>query len=138
MPQLKSGRHVVLNATPLVDRFRYGSEHSISAAIMVFSLNVTGPEDLLDFIPVGYFREEEGEPPNAPTYGSGFNVQQVLEGAAGWSGEEIEEFGTWLKTNPQLRTWLVEHYEMIEKAIQDSVLLDPAFWSDDEPEVPDQ
>jgi hypothetical protein len=137
MPQLKSGRHVALSASPLLDRLSFGSDTSVSAIIVAYRLNVNSPRDLLNFVTVGYFREGEGTPPNAPSYSSGFSVSEVLAGKAGWSQDEIDEFNDWLNSNEKLNVWLEEQFESINIAIRDSLVWETPLWSDDQSELPD-
>lgn len=136
MPQLKSGRHVTLSASPLLDQLKYGSDTSVSAAIMAFRLAVSSPEQLRDYLTVGYFREGQGTPPEAPSYSSGFVVKDVLEGKAGWSEEEIHEFESWLNSNPEINRWLAEQFNEINAAIRDNIVWETPLWTDDQSEMP--
>ncbi len=138
MPQLKSGRHVALSASPLLDKIKCGSDVSVSAAIMAFRLSVSSPQQLRDFLTVGYFQESEGNPPNAPSYSSGFLVKDVLEGKAGWSEEEIREFENWLNTSPEVNQWVSEQFKEINTVIRNHVVWGTPFWTDDESEKADQ
>lgn len=138
MPRLKSGRHVSLSASPLLDKIRYGSDASVSAAIMAFRLSVSSPQQLRDFLTVGYFREGEGNPPNAPSYSSGFSVKDVLEGKAGWTEEEIHEFENWLSASPEVNQWLSEQFKEIDAVIRNHVVWGTSFWADNESKKADQ
>lgn len=138
MPQLKSGRHVALSASPLLDKIKFGSDTGVSHAIMVYRLEVTSPQKLRDFLTIGYFREGEGGPPNAPSYDSGFLVKDVLAGKAGWSADEIGEFEQWFNTSPQIQSWLDEEFLTINQAIEHSLVWDTPLWTDDDAETPSQ
>lgn len=138
MPQLKSGRHVALSASPLLDKIRYGSDTSVSAVIMAFRLSVSSPQQMRDFLTVGYFRVGEGNPPNAASYDSGFLVKDILEGEADWTEEEIREFENWLNTNPEINHWLSEQFKEIDTAIRNHVVWSAPLWTDYESEKADQ
>jgi hypothetical protein len=138
MPQLKSGRAVGVSASPILDQIRYGTDESVSAVIVAYRLTVRSPSDLRDFLTVCYCREAEGVPPNARLYSSGFLVKQVREGKAGWSRDEIDEFGHWLDTDPRVAEWLIGQFDEIDAAIRESVIWDTAFWTDDDSRRPDQ
>lgn len=138
MPQLKSGRHVTLSASPLLNQIKFGSDVSVSATIMAYRLTVTSPQQLRDYLTVGYFREGEGSPPDAPSYHSGFLVRDVLSGKAGWSQEEVSEFEEWLDTNSKINGWLIEQFNELNAAIRDNLVWQTPFWTDDETEKPNQ
>lgn len=78
MPKLKSGRHFGLEPRSLEDGATTGTSEQMYAFILAYRLKVKTPEDICDFLPVIYFKEGEGEPPNAPAYRSGFLVRDVL------------------------------------------------------------
>jgi len=138
MPQLKSGRHVGFTAGPLINKIKVGTDVEVSAVIMAYRLAVSSARQLVDYLTVVYFREGEGEPPNAPKYNSGFQIKDVREGKAGWSQDEIDEFDHWLKTEPRFQTWLLNEFEMINKAIRESKVWDTPLWTDDDSKKPDQ
>lgn len=137
MPQLKSGRHVALSASPLIDQLKFGTDVEISAVVIAYRLTISSAHQLRDFLTVGYFREGE-EPPEARSYNSGFLVKDVLAGKADWSQEEIQEFEAWLNANTKLNDWLTEQFNSINVAIRDNLVWDSPFWIDDESERPNQ
>ncbi|MDG4596310.1 MAG: hypothetical protein P9F75_11595 [Candidatus Contendobacter sp.] len=117
MPQLKSGRHVALSASPYLDALISGPDESKYFAIVALCLNVPTPDALRDHLVVGYFVEGEGTPPDAQSYNSGYCVADVLEGRSDWSPEEVEEFRAFL-TEPRLGPWLQAQFDEINQAIQ--------------------
>jgi hypothetical protein len=138
MPQLKSGRHVGISASPLLDLLKTGTPESVTFAIMAYRTQVSSPQKLRDYLTVGYFREGEGGPPKAQSYNSGFLVKDVLEGKAGWSDEEVAEFINWLDTNPGINDFLAREFEALNVAIRDSLVWDTPLWTDDDSKKPDQ
>jgi len=134
MPQLSTGRQVGVMAHALIDHVTQGTDVSVYAFIVAYRLSVQEAAHLRNLLPVIYFRENEGTPPNAPAYRSGFLVQDVLAGRAGWSESETEEFKAWLEANESLNTWLAENFDEINQAIQSSLIWQSEFVTD-EPEV---
>ena len=120
MPQLKSGRHVALSASPYLDALTSGSDESKYFAIVALRLNIATPEALRDHLVVGYFVAGEGIPPNAPSYNSGYCVADVLESRSDWSLDEVEEFRTFLTTEPRFGPWLQAQFDELNQAIQDN------------------
>ena len=120
MPQLSSGRRVGLLVDALIDNFTQGTDERVYEFIVAYRLSVTKPEHLRDFLPVVYYKQDQGNPPNAPAYNSGFLVMDVLAGKAGWSDVEIAEFRHWLKVNEYVNAALAENFEAIHQAIQDN------------------
>jgi hypothetical protein len=130
MPKLRSGRHFGLETVNLAEGARTGTNEQMYAFVVAYRLSVSKPQDLCQFLPVIYFKEGEGEPPNAPMYRSEFLVKNVVEGKAGWSPEEIEELQQWLLTNEDLQSWLEVNFEEINEAIKNSPLWDSELMSD--------
>lgn len=130
MPKLKSGRHFGLEPRSLAAGATTGTSPQMYAFIVAYRLEVRTPDDLANFMPVIYFKEGEGEPPNAPMYRSGFLVKDVLAGKAEWSSDEIEELKLWLKTNEPLRDWLKANFTEIDLEIRNSALWNSEFMQD--------
>lgn len=120
MPQLKSGRHVALSASPYLDALKSGPDESRYFAIVALRLHAATPLALRDHLVVGYFKEGEGRPPNAPCYDSGYCVADVLEGRSGWSADEVEEFRAYLTGDPRFGPWLQANLDELNQAIQDN------------------
>lgn len=137
MPQLKSGRCVGISPDPLLHKLKTGSDAEVSAVIVAYRLTVNSPRDLTDYLTVTYFREGEVTPPNAPAYDSGFLVQDVRAGKAGWDAEEIEEFRGWLETNTRIQAWIAQQFDVVNEAIKTSLVWDTPLWDDDESEKSD-
>jgi hypothetical protein len=131
MPKLKSGRHVGLEPRSLLNAVKFGTPEEIYFFVLTYRLSVHGPEDICQILPVIYFEHGQGEPPNAPKYRSGFLVQDVLSGKAGWATEEISEFDLWLKENEPLNAWLSANFQEIDEAIKNSLLWNSEFMTDD-------
>ena len=130
MPKLKSGRHFGLEPRSLTSGATTGSSTQMYAFIVAYRLEVQTPDDLANFLPVIYFKEGEGEPPNAPMYRSGFLVKDVLSGKADWSSDEIEELKLWLKTNEALKEWLNANFTEVDREIRNSPLWNSEFMQD--------
>lgn len=130
MPQLKSGRRFGLEPRSLADGATTGTSEQMYAFVLTYRLEVHTPEDLCGFLPVIYFKEGEGDPPNAPAYRSGFYVTDVLEGKAGWSEDEIDELKAWLAGNEQLKAWLKKNFVEVDLAIRNSPLWNSEFMND--------
>jgi hypothetical protein len=128
MPKLKSGRHVGVGAEDLVRQLS-GTSEQVYAFVLAYRLSVRKPEDLLGIMPVVYYRGEGG-PPDAEPYRSGFLVQDVLSGKAGWTPDEISEFRQWLETNEQLVATLTADFRAVEEAIRKSPLWDSELITD--------
>jgi hypothetical protein len=132
MPQLKSGRHVAISASPLFDRIEHGSDANVTYTIVAIRLSVGTPKQLRDYLTVAYFQEGEGQPPDAPAYDSGYTVGEVLEGKAGWTEDEIRELTQWMDTDPQHARWLTEQLDEINKAIRESKVWESPLWGDED------
>ncbi len=118
---------------PLLDRIKFGIDNEVYALIVAYRLAVKRPDDLRGLLQVAYFREGLGVPPNAPNYASGFSVQEVLDGEAGWSGDDIEDFRSWLQSDAAVNALLRETFDAIEDAIQKSLVWSAELVTD-EPE----
>lgn len=125
MPQLRSGRHFALHS-PWFEALTSGSDEKKLFHMGWFRLHVPTAERLRDHLLVLYFREDEGTPPDAPRYSSGFYVEDVLQGKAGWSDDELAEFRDWLATDPRIAAWTAAECEKIHAAI----VADPLWQSD--------
>lgn len=118
MPRLLTGRHVAILVLRLIDYVAFGTDVNVYAFVAAFRQSVREPSDIRVLLPVLYFEEDQGDPPDAPAYASGFLVQDVLSGKAGWSSEEIREFRMWLDANDLLAAWLIENFDAINAAVQ--------------------
>lgn len=68
--------------------------------------------------------EGEGEPPDAPSYSSGYCVADVLEGCSDFSADEIEEFREYL-TEPRVASWLKKQFLELHLVIQNYSVCQP-------------
>jgi hypothetical protein len=119
MPQLKSGRHVAISASPYLDALASNKDESRYFAMIALRLHANTPQALRDHLVIGYFVEGEGTPPDAPSYNSGYCVADVLEGRGDWSADEVEEFRQFLD-EPRIGTWLQEQFDEIDDAIKNN------------------
>lgn len=119
MPQLKSGRHVAISASPFLDALAAEQDESKYFAIVALRVNASTPEALRDHLVVGYFDEGQGTPPDAPSYNSGYCVADVLRGRTEWSADEIEEFRQFLN-EPRIGAWLQAQFDQIDDAIKNN------------------
>ena len=137
MPQLKSGRHVGVLPNDMAEKFKFGSDNEIYALIVNYRLEVKSPNDLTSFLRVVYFKEGPEPPPNAEKYYSGFLVEDVVNGKAGWTNEEIEEFKHWLKTDSNVVNWAKNTFDEINDAILNSPIWSSELLTDEpEPGLP--
>lgn len=121
MPQLRSGRHFGLHS-PWAEWLTAGSDEQKYYCISWFRLKVPDARRLRDHLQVIYFRTDEGVPPDAPRYPSGFFVDDVLAGKAGWTEDEVAELRDWLETDPRVGPWVESEFEAINRAIRDDPL----------------
>lgn len=120
MPQLQSGRHVAVGEPGLVEAITQGDEDSALATIMHSRASIRDTRDLVDLLPVVYFNESEGTPPDCPRYPSGLLVHEVLEGQSDWSDEEVAEFRSWIENHAGLHRWLADYLERLDDAIRNA------------------
>lgn len=130
MPQLKSGRHVALDASPYLDAVSHGSDNSKYYAIVALRLNASTPQALCNHLPVVYFREDLGAPPDAPYYDSGYTVADILEGRSDWRPDEVDEFSALVKDS-RFGLWLQAEFDELNKAIQDNSIWEEDLLEDD-------
>lgn len=116
---LLSGRHVGLECISF-KRFLQteGSPRHQDEFVTLYRSEVKSPADFARLLPVLYFRQGVGEPPDAPTYRSGLNVGDVLAGEGSWSNAEIAELQYWVDTNAAFRCWLETSFAATERAIE--------------------
>jgi hypothetical protein len=133
MPKLSSGRHVAVGTTSLVDQIKFGSDVSVYAIITAYRLEVQKPEDLRRLLPVLYYNPEEGLPIVSGKHQTGWLVQDILAGDAGWSDDEINEFTSWLEADAALAAYLREAFDEIHNVIVASPIWSSELASD-EPE----
>lgn len=119
MPQLKSGRHIALSASPYLDALSSEKDESRYFAILALRLHANSPQALRDHLVIGYFVEGQGTPPDAPSYNSGYCVADVLEGRSDWSADEVEEFRQFLD-EPRIGDWLQTQFDEIDDAIKNN------------------
>lgn len=120
MPQLKSGRHVALSATPYLDALASANDDSAYFAIVALRLHASTPGALRDHLVIEYFLEGEGTPPNAPTHPSGYCVADVLEGRSDWTTDEVAEFRQFIEQEPRFGAWLQSQFDEIDHTIRKS------------------
>lgn len=133
MPLLSSGRHVAVEPVDFAKFVKFGTDVQVLAFITAYRLEVKEPGDLAKSLQVFYFKDGEGTPPNAPTYPSGYSVDEVLAGKAGWTEQEIREFANWLASDSALNRFLRETFNEVHSAIIASPLWDSELMTD-EPE----
>ena len=63
---------------------------------MAFRIHIPDACALRDKLTVGYYAEDDTDPPQGECVDSGFTVGGVLNAKAGWSDHEIAEFREWL------------------------------------------
>jgi hypothetical protein len=133
MPCLNSGRQFALGRPSLIDRLKFGTDAEIYALMIAYRLEVAQPQDLVSYLPVVYFRTEEGMPPNAPRYLSGHTVRAVLDGKAGWSESELVELQQWLRSDAAIRSWVEGLFAEVNDIIRSSPIWSSGLVTD-EPE----
>lgn len=120
MPQLSSGRHVALSASPYLDAVASEKDESKYFAIVALRLHASTREALRDHLVIGYFVEGQGTPPNAPTYNSGYALGDVLEGRTDWRPDEVDDLREFVERNPRFQPWLQAEFAAIDEAIRTS------------------
>ena len=121
MPQLKSGRHIALSASPYLNALAAEKDESRYFAIVALRAHASTPNALRDHLVIGYFEQGQRTPPDAPSYDSGFCVSDVLEGRSNWSADEVEEFRQLLE-EPRMVNWLQTQFDEISDAIRDNMV----------------
>lgn len=119
MPQLKSGRYVALSVSPYLHALTDGPDEARYFAIAALRLHAWTPEALRGHVIIGYFDTSAGTPPDAPSYDSGYCVDDILQGRSDWSADEIEEFRMFLAT-PRMEAWLKDQFDAIDRAIREN------------------
>jgi hypothetical protein len=130
MPQLKSGRHVALSASPYLDALAKEPDESKYFAMLALRVHANSAQALRDHLVVGCFREGEGTPPDAPCYNTGYCVADVLEGRTDWSPDEVEELRGFL-AEPRFLSWLQVEFDAIDAAIRDNPVWDSELLDND-------
>lgn len=130
MPQLSSGRHFGLAPSPILRLITEGTDESRSYWIMQFRLHIRSPTALRDTLPIVYYRENEGPPPDAPAFPSGLSVTDILSGKSDWTPEEMAEFEAWLLDNPRLEAWTQAAFDEIDEAIKNNSVWQSPLWMD--------
>lgn len=120
MPQLQSGRHVAVSEPGLIEAISQGDETVALGVIMGSRLSIRNTRDLVELLPVVYFEDSAGTPPNCPKYPSGLRVHEVLNGHSDWSDEEVEEFRSWIENNEGLHQWLAGYLERLDDATRNA------------------
>lgn len=120
MPQLSSGRHVALSASPYLDALRAEHDESKYFAVVALRLHAGTPQALRDQLVVGYFVEGQGTPPDAPAYNSGYCLADVLEGRTDWSPDEVDDLRQFVEHDPRFGPWLQARFDEINEAIRDN------------------
>ncbi len=130
MPQLESGRHVAVGEPGLIEAVSQADETAALNAVMLTRTSIQNTRDLVELLPVVYFDERKGTPPDCPKYPSGLLVHDVLEGRSDWSEEEVTEFRSWIENHTGLQQWLADYLEQLDEAIRTS----RSRQGDDEPD----
>ncbi len=120
MPQLQSGRHVAVSEPGLIEAITQGDENIALGVIMGSRLSIRNTRDLAELLPVVYFDDSAGTPPDCPRYPSGLQVHEVLNGQSDWSDEEVEEFRSWIETNEGLHQWLAGYLDRLNDTIRNA------------------
>ena len=107
--QLKSGRSTKLTAQPYFQAIVQGSEDAQFFAISALRMNAARPETLRQHLVVDQ---------NAGT--ASVCVEDVLEGRADWSREDVEELAEVLKANPEFTAWLEATFADLDAGIRNS------------------
>jgi hypothetical protein len=120
MPQLASGRHVALGEPGLIEAVNQDDEKGAVRAALIARTSIQKAWHLAEVLPVIYFDESQGTPPDCPRYPSGWLVYEVLEGRSDWTEEEVAEFRAWMEYDPGLQQWLSNYLRRLDEAIRNS------------------
>ena len=131
MPQLRSGRHVGFSADPYVDAVSHGSDEQKYATMLSLRLQVGSVEKLREQIFIVGFRIDQGTPPDAPRYLTGYTIGDVLAHRADWLDDEVEELREFVAANPRFQVWLHEQYDHLDAAIRQSPVWQSPLITDD-------
>lgn len=120
MPQLASGRHVALDEPGIIEAV--GQEYANGAlkAALIARTSIRKDWDLVEVLPVFYFDESKGTPPDCPQYPSDYLVFEILEGKSDWSEDEVSEFRAWIENDAGLRKWITDYRRRLDEAIRTS------------------
>lgn len=118
MPQLKSGRHVALGEPGLIEAVSQDNETKALGAVLITRISIQEPWNLAEVLPVVYFDESRGAPPDCPRYPSGFLVYEVLEGKSDWDDAEVAELRDWVENDAGLQQWIADYLRRLDEAIQ--------------------
>lgn len=122
MPKLESGRHVALGDPGLIEAVSQEDEVAALNAVLITRTSIQGARHLAEVLPVIYFDESRGRPPECPRYHSGFLVYEVLEGKSDWGEDEVTEFRDWIENDADLRRWLSDYLRRLGEAIRPELL----------------
>ncbi|MDQ1362247.1 MAG: hypothetical protein QG652_107 [Pseudomonadota bacterium] len=115
MPRLSSGRHVGASADNIKQLLTHENDETVYGFIVMYRLNVTRPEQLAAYLVVVEFPERDGKPVLEKGKPTGFIVEEVLAGKAGWPAQDVAEFRTWL--DEKLKFQLQNAWEEINQMI---------------------
>jgi len=96
-----------------------------------FRLEIGNATALRDSLAIVHFRTDEGTPPDAPAYPSGYSVRDIVSGRSDWATEEVAEFAEWLRDNPRLDQWARSAFYEIDAEIRNSSVWQSPLWTDD-------
>lgn len=125
MPRLKSGRQVEVSFAAIHEVLEDKPGTSIGCGWIV-GMKLAMLKNLTDAGGVMYFRENQGVPPDAPTYYSGFTVGDLRAGRSDWSDEEVAELCDFLEKEPRAQAWIEAQLEPVRNHLRDK----PAWGSE--------
>jgi hypothetical protein len=120
VPQLESGRHVALGEPGLVEAVSQEYENGALKAALIARTSIRKDWDLVEVLPVVYFDESQGAPPDCPQYPSGYLVFEIFEGVSDWSEDEVSDFRAWLENDAGLQEWVADYRRRLDEAIRTS------------------
>ncbi len=133
MPKLKSGRHIGMSLDAIQEAMNNGHDAFRFYAVWAFETKLATIQDLIQEAALVYYREDQGVPPDAPFYYSGWCVGDVLEGRSDWGADEVAELRDLLENDPRANEWFQMQFELLRRIYQDSTVWQSDLVLDAEP-----
>lgn len=135
MPRLKSGRHICFSISPYLEALADEQDEARYFAVVALRSRVPSAEHLIPHIVIGYFHEDQGAPPDAPNYHSGYCIGDVLDARTDWSEEECRELRAFIETEARFRSWLETQFADLDQAIRENTVWTSPLLQDESDEI---
>lgn len=118
MPRLSSGRTVAISFEPYMRLLRSPPGGRHFGTDIHFRLHVQRPMDFLRFASVLEYDRSGPFPPDGAPIRSDYSVEDLAHGNTDWLASEINEFDSWISTNPDLDSWLKDCFDKANSEIE--------------------